>query len=86
MTLDDHYSLCNKDNLQQPFQMKLCKKQKNCLICLLHPRNLHLKFNIIKKKDDPHRACLSEIIDPEERRYLNVYNVPFQDTLEQSKC
>ena len=24
----DKYSLCNKDNLQQPIQMKLCKKQK----------------------------------------------------------
>ena len=28
MTADDKYSLCNKENVQQPIQMELSKKQK----------------------------------------------------------
>ena len=42
LTADDRYSLCNKDNLQQPIQMELCKKQK--LLSRLSTESVEVKF------------------------------------------
>ena len=72
LTPDNKYSLCNKDNLQQPIQMELCKKQK--LLSQLPAASVKLTFNFqhFEKKDESDAACISEIIDREGRFYLNV--------------
>ena len=84
LTADDRYSLCNKDNLQQPIQMELCKKQK--FLSRLSAESVEVKFNFqhFEKKDEPRGACFSAIKYRKGRRYLNVKNAPFQDTLGQS--
>ena len=57
-------------------------RNKNFLLnCLL----TFLSF-IILKKDEPHGACSSEIVDRECRRYFNIKNALFHDTLGQSTC
>ena len=43
LTADDKYSLCNKDNLQQPIHMKFCKKQK--LLPELSTASVKFTFN-----------------------------------------
>ena len=84
LTADDRYSLCNKDNLQQPIQMELCKKQK--LLSRLSTESVEVKFYFqhFRKKDEPRGACFSPIKDRKGRRFLNVKNALFQDTLGQS--
>ena len=66
------HSLCNKDNLQKPIQMELCKKQQ--LLSQLSAASLEFifKFHHFEKKGEPHGACFPEIIHREYRRYCNV--------------
>ena len=52
--------------------MKLCLKQKGFSEFFNAIRNVYKYLNILKKKDDPHRLCISEISDCERRGYLNV--------------
>ena len=69
LTVDNNSSLCNSENLQQPIQMTLSKKQKPFLNFLLHFWNLNQILNILEKKDDPHGLYISEITDGEGRGY-----------------
>ena len=60
------YSLFNRDNLTQPIQMQLSRKQKtfsNFFAAFLKSR---LNFQHFWKKDDPHCWYISEIADPEK--------------------
>ena len=50
MTADDQYSPLNRDNLTQPIQKQLSKKQKAFFNFFLRFRNLHEILNICKKK------------------------------------
>ena len=43
LTPDNKFSLCNKDNFQQPIQIELCKKQK--LLSQLSAASAKLTFN-----------------------------------------
>ena len=43
-------------------------------------------WNIWKKKHDPHRWCISEIIDSKKRCYLNALEGPNENTYQQSTC
>ena len=51
LTTDDKYSLCNRDNLGEPIEILLSKKQK-CFFLqfLLHFSNLYQILNILEKK------------------------------------
>ena len=64
LTADDKYSLLNRDNLTELFQMQLSKKNFFCqfLSAFLKCRS---SFEQFEKKDDRHRLCLSEITDCE---------------------
>ena len=46
---DHRYCLRNMENITQPIQMQLSKKQKKNTTLLLHFWNLHHIFNIVKK-------------------------------------
>ena len=50
LTLDDKYSLGNKENLTQPIQTQLSKKRLIFFNFLLHFRNLTLILNNVKRK------------------------------------
>ena len=65
LTADDKYSLCNKDLLQQPIEIELCKKQK--LICQLSAASARFTFNLqhFEKQDEPRGAFFSKVIDRE---------------------
>ena len=58
LTADDKYSLLNRDNLTQPIQMQLSQEQKT-----FSHWNLDWILNILKKEDDSHNWCISEIMD-----------------------
>ena len=49
LTTDEKYSVPKKDNLTQPIQMQLSKKQNVFLNLFLDSSNLDQIFNILKK-------------------------------------
>ena len=49
LTADEKYSIPKKDNLTQPIQMQLSKKQNVFLNLFLDSSNLDQIFNILKK-------------------------------------
>ena len=49
LTADEKYSVPKKDNLTQPIQMQLSKKQNVFLNLFLDSSNLDQIFNILKK-------------------------------------
>ena len=67
-TLSAHgkYSLLNRDNLTQPIQMQLSRKQKTFSDFFSAFFKSSLNFEHFLKKDDPHCWCISEITDPEK--------------------
>ena len=53
LTVDDKYYLFNEENLTQPIQMQLSKKQKkNSQIFIAFLKSI-LNFKHLPKKDDP---------------------------------
>ena len=54
MTVDDKHYLLNRDNLTQPIQMQLSKKQKKFSEISFEFLNSLLTFKHFPKKDDPH--------------------------------
>ena len=66
LSVDGKYSLVNRDNLTQPVQMQLSRKQK--IFSRFFPEYLKssLNFEQFLKKDDPHCWCISEIREPEK--------------------
>ena len=54
LTIDDKHYLLNRDNLTEPIQMQLSKKQKTFSQISFVFLNSLLNFNHLLKKDDPH--------------------------------
>ena len=89
LTLDDKYSLGNKENLTQPIQTQLSKKRLIFFNFLLHFRNLTLILNNVKRKKtliayafpklqagrDVERNCLRSPIS-EQPRIVNILKGP----------
>ena len=72
LTADDEYSRRNMQNFLQQFQTPLFQKQKTFFgyfIALLKGASNLENF---QKKDEYPSLIISEIIDSERRRYLNV--------------
>ena len=57
------YSLVNRDNLTQPIQMQLSKKQTAFSLLFFPFSNPKLNCQDFQKKDDPHSWCISETTD-----------------------
>ena len=54
LKVDDKHYLLNKDNLTQPIQMQLSKKQKKIDQILFAFLRSIINFEHLTKKDDPH--------------------------------
>ena len=65
LAVHEKYPVLNRDNLTIPIQMQLSQQQKPFLHFSLHFWNLAEISNILKKKDDARRFCISEITDSE---------------------
>ena len=72
LTTSDKYSFVNRDNLMQPIQMQLSKKQKTfCQVFSAFFKSIS-HFEYFEKKDDPHNLCIFENTDYERRGWINV--------------
>ena len=60
------YSLFNRDNLTQPIQMQVSRKQKTFSHFFSAFLKSSLNFEHFLKKDGPHWWCISEITDPQK--------------------
>ena len=63
MTANDKYTLLNRDSLTQQNQTHLSQKQKTFSQFFSTFLKFYFNFEHFQKKDDPHRLCISEIID-----------------------
>ena len=72
LTADDKYSLLNMDNLVQPIQMQLPKKQKTFSEFFSAFLKRKLNFELFQNLDDRHTRCISEIMDCKRRGKINV--------------
>ena len=63
---DGKYSVINRDNLTQPIQMQLYRKEKSFSHFFCAFLKSSLNFEHFFKKGDPHCWCICEITDPEK--------------------
>ena len=69
---DGKYSLLNRDNLTQPIQMKVSRKQNTFSEFFCSFLKSSLNFEHFQRKDDSHSWGISEITDSEKHGYINV--------------
>ena len=67
LTAAGKYPLQACQNLLLQIQMHLSKKRKSFSNSLFHFWNFHQILNILKKKNDGHNLCVSEIKDCQRR-------------------
>ena len=72
LTSDDKYYLRNSENLLQPIQMKLSKKQKKFTKFFGPLMKSISNFKHFEKNNDPHSLCISGITDCQILGYTNV--------------
>ena len=72
LSADGKYSLFNRDNLTQPIQMQLSRKQKTFSEFFCAFLKSSLNFEHFQKKDDSHSWGISEITESEKHGYINV--------------
>ena len=72
LSADDKYSLLNRDNLTQPIQMQLSRKQKTFSEFFCSFLKSSLNFEHFQRKDDSHSWGISEITDSEKHGYINA--------------
>ena len=94
-TTSDNYSLLDRDELTQPIQSQIFKKEKKILDSFLNFWNLHQKLNILKKnmtlkgykiksfkkKNDPQGFYISETKDCQRRAQINGEKASFHKTI-----
>ena len=66
LSMDSKYSLLNRDNLTEPIQMQLSRKQKAFSELFSPFLKSSLNFESFLKEDDPHSWWISEITGPEK--------------------
>ena len=66
LSADAKYSLFTRDNLTQPTQMEVSRKQKTFSDFFSAFLKSSLNFEHFLKKDDPHCWCISPITDKEK--------------------
>ena len=66
LSVDGKYSLLNRDNLTQPIQMQLSRKQKTFSDFFSAFLKSSLIFEHFLNKDEPYCWCISEITDSEK--------------------
>ena len=63
LTLDEKYSLGNRENLLQPIQIQLSKKRQIFSDFFTAFLKSTFDFDHFENKDDPHSLCISEIVE-----------------------
>ena len=66
-TIDDKYSLLNRENLTQLIQMQLSQKEKTFSECFSAVLKCKLTFEHSQKEGDSQSWCVSEITESEKR-------------------
>ena len=84
LSADVKYSLFNRDNLTQPTQMEVSRKQKTFSDFFSAFLKSSLNFEHFQKKDDSHSWAISKITESEKQGYINVYKVQFQGILQKA--
>ena len=69
---DGKYSLFNRDNLTQPIQMQVSRKQNTFSQFFAAFLKSSLNFEHFQKNDDCHSGGISEITESEKHGYINV--------------
>ena len=72
LSADGKYSLLNRDNLTEPIQMQLSRKQKTFSEFFSAFLKSSLNFEHFQKKDDSHSWGISKITDPGKPCYINA--------------
>ena len=72
LSADRKYFLFNRDNLTQPIQMQVSRKQKTFSEFFSAFLKSSLNFEHFEKKDDSHSWGISEITDSKKHGYINV--------------
>ena len=83
LTDDEKYCLHCRDNLTQPIQILLSRKQKTFSELFSAFLKSTLNLAHFKKKDDPHSRCISPIIVSERGDSINVCKISFKRSLPQ---
>ena len=65
LSADGKYSLLNRDNLMQPIQMQLSRKEKSFSNFFSIFLKSTLNFEHFLQKGDPHCRIIADITDPE---------------------
>ena len=68
LSADGKYSLLNRDNLTQPIQMQLSRKQKTFSEYFCAFLKSSSNFEHFQKKDDSHSLGISKITESEKQR------------------
>ena len=66
LSADGKYSLLNRDNLTEPIQMQLSRKQKTFSEFFSAFLKSSLNFEHFQQKEDPHGWCICETTDSEK--------------------
>ena len=72
LTADDKYSLVNRGNLLQHFQMHFAAKRKIFAQLFFTFSKLRFNFAHFQKKDGPHSWCIFEFTESKKRGWINV--------------
>ena len=83
LTTDVKYSLLNRDNLTQPPQIQISRKEKKFSMSSFVVLKFKSTFEHFDKKDDAQSLYVSEISDCERRAQIKVSKVQFHKTIQQ---
>ena len=72
LSADSKYSLLNRENLMQPIEIQLSRKQKTFSEFFFAFWKSISNFEHFQKKYGSHCWCISEITDSEKHGYINV--------------
>ena len=79
-SVDGNYSLFNKDNLTQPIQMQLSRKEKDFPQFFLAFLKSNSNFEHFQKKDESHCWGISKITESEKQPHIILIKTIFQIT------
>ena len=81
LSVDGKYSVFNRENLTQPVQMQLSRKEKTFSSFFSAFLKSSLNFERFLKKDDSHCWGISKITESEKQPHIILIKTTFQITL-----
>ena len=86
LTADYKYSRYNRENLSQQVPMQTSLELRTCSLFFIAFLKSTLNLEYFTKKDQSHSLSITEIINSETCRYLNVQKTILHATLRQTTC